>query len=213
VYDRRMDELSAFVLAGGQSSRMGTDKALIEIDGRPLLTRALALAKTVARDARVLGSKEKFANYGEVVEDEFPNKGPLGGIHAALRASAADLNLILAVDMPFVEARFLQYLVNAARTDSAVVTLPRAAGGWQPLCAVYRKRFADLAEQALRQGKNKIDPLFNQVELRILEEAELEKQGFPLGMFRNLNTPEELRQAQAALITPRCRSGTTMFRN
>jgi molybdopterin-guanine dinucleotide biosynthesis protein A len=175
---------------------MGTEKALIEFDGRPLLARALALAKTVARDARVLGSREKFANYGEVVEDEFPNHGPLGGIHAALRVSAADLNLILAVDMPFVEVGFLQYLVNEARINSAVVTLPRAAGGWQPLCAVYRRQFADLAEQALRQGKNKIDPLFSQVELCILEEAELEKRGFPLGMFRNLNTPEELRQAQ-----------------
>jgi molybdopterin-guanine dinucleotide biosynthesis protein A len=196
VYDRRMGEVSAFVLVGGQSSRMGTEKALIEFDGRPLLTRALSLAKTVARDARVLGSREKFANYGEVVEDEFPNHGPLAGIHAALRVSAADLNLILAVDMPFVEEGFLQYLVNEARMDSAVVTLPRAAGGWQPLCAVYRRQFADLAEQALRQGKNKIDPLFSQVELRILEESELEKRGFPLGMFRNLNTPEELRQAQ-----------------
>jgi molybdopterin-guanine dinucleotide biosynthesis protein A len=196
VYDRAMGDLTAFVLAGGQSSRMGTDKAFIELEGHTLLSRMLALARTVASDVRILGDEKKFGPYGDVVEDEFPNHGPLGGIHAALRVSATDLNLILAVDMPFVEVRFLQYLVHeATRSDAAVVTLARAAGGWQPLCAVYRKPFADLAEQALRQGKNKIDPLFRQVQLRILEEAELKKHGFSPAMFRNLNTPEELTQA------------------
>jgi molybdopterin-guanine dinucleotide biosynthesis protein A len=195
VYHRGMGEVSAFVLAGGQSTRMGTDKALIELEGRPLLVRALAAARTVTHDVRILGSRQKFANYGQVVEDEFPNHGPLGGIHAALRASSADLNLIVAVDMPFVEERFLQFLIEESRRTSAVVTVPRAAGNWQPLCAVYRKRFADVAEQALRQGKNKIDPLFSLVELCIVNQAELEKQGFVPGMFRNLNTPEELRHA------------------
>jgi molybdenum cofactor guanylyltransferase len=196
VYDRAMGDLTAFVLAGGQSSRMGSDKAFLELEGRTLLSRMLALAKTVASDVRILGDKQRFGAYGDVVEDEFPNHGPLGGIHAGLRASATHLNLILAVDMPFVEIRFLQYLVNeATRSDSAVVTLARAAGGWQLLCAVYRKPFGDLAEQALREGKNKIDPLFSQVQLRILEEAELEQQGFSPKMFRNLNTPEELRLA------------------
>jgi len=196
VYDRGMGDLTAFVLAGGQSSRMGTDKAFIELEGHTLLSRMLALARTVASDVRILGDEKKFGPYGDVVEDEFPNHGPLGGIHAALRVSASDLNLILAVDMPFVEVRFLQCLVHeATRSDGAVVTLARAAGGWQPLCAVYRKPFADLAEQALRQGKNKIDPLFRQVQLRILEEAELKKHGFSPAMFRNLNTPEELTQA------------------
>jgi molybdenum cofactor guanylyltransferase len=196
VYDRGMGEVSAFVLVGGQSTRMGTDKALIELDGRPLIARALAAARSVTPDVRILGSEQKFANYGDVVEDQFPNHGPLGGIHAALRASSAGLNLIVAVDMPFVEERFLQFLIDQSRRTSAVVTVPRAAGNWQPLCAVYRLPFADFAEHALQQGKNKIDPLFTLVELCIVEEAELEKQGFSREMFRNLNTPEELQQAR-----------------
>ncbi len=188
-----MREWTGFVLAGGQSSRMGTDKAFVELEGRTLLTRTLALAQKVAEDVRILGSKEKFASFGSVVEDEFPNHGPLGGIHAALRASATDLNLILAVDMPFLEIRFLQYLLReAVRAEGAVVTVARAGGGWQPLCAAYRKRFAELAEPSLRQGKNKIDPLFRQIELRVVEETEIEQQGFSSIMFRNLNTPEEL---------------------
>ncbi|PYX41961.1 MAG: hypothetical protein DMG81_02520 [Acidobacteria bacterium] len=175
-----MADLTAFVLAGGHSSRMGSDKAFVELEGKPLLTRMLALASAVALEVGIVGSKSKFGDYGRVIEDEFPDHGPLAGIHAALRSSSTDLNLILAVDMPFLEMDFLRYLAEqAAAKQSAVVTLPRAQGNWQTLCAVYRK----------------IDPLFSKVEVRAIEEAELRKQNFSPAMFRNLNTPEELQQA------------------
>src|SRR5690349_5139120 len=115
----------AFVLAGGQSTRMGAEKALVELDGRTLLERALTLAGSVSSDVQIVGSKAKFARYGDVIEDEFLQHGPLGGIHAALRASKSELNLMLAVDMPFVEVRFLEFLFEeAARHESAVATIP-----------------------------------------------------------------------------------------
>jgi molybdopterin-guanine dinucleotide biosynthesis protein A len=191
-----MGDRAAFVLAGGQSTRMGVDKAFVQLEGCTLLAHALALANSVSSDVRIVGSPQKFAAFGEVVEDEFPQHGPLAGIHAALRASSSELNLMLAVDMPFVEVPFLEYLFQeAARDESAMVTIPRATGAWQTLCAVYRKPFADLAEQALRQGKNKIDPLFRDIEMRIVEEHELTRQNFSPEMFRNLNTLEELKQA------------------
>ena len=191
-----MGERAAFVLAGGQSTRMGADKASVEFEGRTLLAHALSLVKSICSEVRIVGSREKFAGLGEVVEDEFPQHGPLGGIHAALRASRSELNLMLAVDMPFVEIRFLEYLFEEAeRHESAIVTIPRAAGAWQTLCAVYRKPFADLAEQALLEGKNKIDPLFRGIEMRIVEERELKQQNFSPTSFRNLNTLEELKQA------------------
>jgi molybdopterin-guanine dinucleotide biosynthesis protein A len=191
-----MDSLNGFVLAGGQSSRMGADKAFLALNGQTLLERALRTVSGVASAVSILGSPEKFGRFGAVIEDEFPNHGPLGGIHAALRASCKELNLILAVDMAFVERRFLEYLAERARDSSAVVTVPRASGGWQPLCAVYRREFAEVAEVALQANRNKIDPLFVQVALRVLDEAELKEHGFTLDMFRNLNTPEELSAAR-----------------
>jgi molybdopterin-guanine dinucleotide biosynthesis protein A len=191
-----MGERAAFVLAGGQSTRMGADKAFVEFEGRTLLAHALSLVKSISSEVRIVGSREKFAGLGEVVEDEFSQHGPLGGIHAALRASRSELNLMLAVDMPFVEIRFLEYLFEEAeRNESAIVTIPRAAGAWQTLCAVYRKPFADLAEQALLEGKNKIDPLFRETTIQILDEPALTKHNFSLNMFRNVNTPEELEEA------------------
>jgi len=178
---------------------MGADKALVQLNGQSLLTRALNLAASVAPKVWILGSKDKFGAYGDVVEDEFPDHGPLGGIHAALRNSSAELNLILAVDMPFVEACCLRHLVSEAQEHNAVVTVPRVGGGWQPLCAIYRRRFADLAHAALQAGRNKIDALFSETTLHVLEESELEREGFSADMFRNLNTPEDLREATSRM--------------
>ncbi len=194
-----MAEVSAFVLAGGRSSRMGIDKAFVELQGRTLLDRALMLVTAITPDVYILGSRAEFGAFSKVVEDEFADHGPLGGIHAALRSSTSELNLILAVDMPFVQKSFLDYLVSEAEKGDTVATVPNAAGNWQPLCAVYRRAFADLAEPALRSGRNKIDPLFRDAPVRVIGEEELEKAGFGADLFRNLNTPEDVRAASDAL--------------
>ena len=190
-----VDDVTAFVLAGGKSTRMGKDKAFLEFKGRILLARALELAAAVAKDVRIVGDRSKFAAFGRVIEDIYRERGPLGGIHAALKSSPTELNLMLAVDLPFVERSFLKYLVSVARDAKVVVTVPRANDGLQPLCAVYRREFAQAAEQSLAQGKNKIDALFAEVDTKILGPQELSEAGFSAEMFRNLNTPEEFEKA------------------
>jgi molybdopterin-guanine dinucleotide biosynthesis protein A len=200
VYHREMDGVSAFVLAGGRSTRMGADKAFVKFGGCTLLARALQLAGSTCSEAWIVGPRQTFAAFGQVVEDVFPNHGPLAGIHAALRTSNTDLNFLLAVDLPFVEIEFVRYLLDHAQRGKAMVTVPRAAGGWQPLCAFYRKPFADVAEAALRQGANKIDLLFANLDVRTIEEDELKFAGFSPEIFRNLNTQEDLRVAPKAKV-------------
>jgi len=195
VYYQRVDGVAAFILAGGKSTRMGADKAFLDLAGQTLLARALDLARAVTAEIRIVGDPQKFLTFGRVVEDVYAGRGPLAGIHAALLHASTELNLMLAVDLPFVETRFLEYLVSAASQSGAIVTVPHAAGGWQPLCAVYRREFAPVAERALRKGKNKIDSLFTQVETRVIREEELSRVGFAASMFRNLNTPREFEQA------------------
>jgi len=191
--NRAARDVTAFILAGGKSTRMGTDKAFVEYEGQTMLARALDLARSVASDVWIVGSEEKFAVFAPVVEDIFRESGPLGGIHAALRASLTDLNLMLAVDMPFVSWAFLQYLMTQARgAPDASVAVPRRDGRWQPLCAIYRREFAGVAERALRARRNKIDRLFDEVHTRVIEQEELEGAGFSSAIFRNLNTAEEL---------------------
>ncbi len=189
-------DLSAFVLAGGKSTRMGRDKATLPLAGRTLLETALAVARAVTKDVFILGSPELYGAFGKVIADVFPGCGPLGGIHAALEHSQTDLNLILAVDTPFLSARLLAYLVERAHQSQAVVTAPEINSYPQPLCAVYRRDFLPVAEQALRAGNYKIVPLFPESRTLAIAEAELARFAFTAEMFENLNTPEDLEHAR-----------------
>jgi molybdenum cofactor guanylyltransferase len=189
-------DFTAFILAGGNSTRMGTDKAFVMLEGRTLLARALEVCRTVTSDVRIVGDRKKFAPFAPVVEDVFPGCGPLAGIHAALRASQTDWNVVLAVDLPFVSPALLLFLVAQARESRAMVTVPRAGEGWQPLCAIYRRAFADAAETALRAGRYKIDALFDESLIRPVGEEDLRRAGFSPEVFRNLNTPKELAEAR-----------------
>jgi len=199
-----------FLLAGGKSSRMGrnTDKAFLDFGGQTLLDRALTVMGAVCNNVTIVGDPEKFAKYGStkygsatygssecrsVVADIFSGCGPLAGIHAALVHSPAELNLMLAVDMPFVSSELLAFLFAAAEDENnrAIITVPRTGKGFQPLCAVYRRDFALAAEQALRAGKYKIDAAFSSVPVRVIAEAELEAAGFSEQSFFNVNTPQD----------------------
>jgi len=193
-----------FVLAGGKSSRMGTgtdknqDKAFLDFAGQTLLDRALVVMGTVCDRVAIVGDPLKFTKYGSskdvsVVPDIFPGCGPLAGIHAALLHSSAELNLMLAVDMPFVSRKLLAFLFATAsgEANDAIVIVPRSGKGLQPLCAVYRRDFSTVAEQALRAGKFKIDAAFSSVSVRVIEEGELATAGFSEQSFFNVNTPQD----------------------
>ena len=192
-----------FVIAGGKSSRMGADKAFLDFGGQTLLDRALAVMGTVCERVAIVGDPARFAKYESsqseslkyqsVVADIFSGCGPLAGIHAALVHSPAELNLMLAVDMPFVSKELLGFIFTAAADEDnhAIITVPRTSHGFQPLCAVYRRDFSTIAEQALRAGKYKIDAAFSGVSVRVIEEAELAAAGFTEHSFFNVNTPQD----------------------
>jgi len=190
--------LTAFVLTGGRSSRMGTDKALLEFEGQTLLKKTVECARLVAADVGIVGDASRFSSYGEVVEDIFKDCGPLGGIHAALRSSRTQLNLVLAVDLPGLTADFLRFLVRvAAKEPFAQAVVPEYGGRWQPLCAIYRRKFAETAEVALKRQAFRIDSLFAHVPTRKITQLELESAGFGASIFRNVNTIAEFEAAKA----------------
>ena len=162
-----------------------------------MLEHLIRVAKQACRTVALVGDKQRLRPYGWVIEDVYPGQGPLAGIHAALSsASATDLNILLAVDLPAVSAELLKYLLNVAEESGKVVTVPNVNGFSQPLCAVYRPRFAEIAERALKEGRNKIDPLYAEVSTRRVESAELEPLGFAASMFDNVNTPEDWERMQ-----------------
>jgi len=186
-------EVTAFIIAGGKSSRMGQDKAFLEINGRMMIDHAIAQAHSVAQDIFIVGPKEKFGAFGRIVKDIYPDCGPLGGIHAALDRSRTKLTLMLAVDTPFITADFLKHLLNEAQASQAMVTVPKTTDGLQPLCAVYNRDFLPIAQLALAAGQYKIDPLFPRDKTHIIEIAQHPE--FDPKMFRNINSLEDLAKA------------------
>ena len=207
---------AGFILAAGKSSRMGEDKAFVYFGGQTLLDRALAATGVACDSVTIVGDSAKFAKYESaklnstkrdsikhdssncrpMIADIFPGCGPLGGIHTALVHSAAELNLILAVDMPFVSGELLRFLWARAENDEAIVTVPRVGKGLQPLCALYRREFSGFAEKALRAGKYKIEAVFAAVSVRVIEESELRAAGFSEKCFFNVNTPQDRRAGE-----------------
>jgi molybdenum cofactor guanylyltransferase len=204
----RKGEVTAYVLAGGRSTRFGQDKALIEIAGQPMLSRMCDLIfDTVTRDVRVVGPASKYGRYArKCVEDRWPGEGPLGGIVTALLESengpdAATWNLIVGCDMPFLGEGILVYCVDRANKSTADVVLPRSPHGLEPLCAVYRTEAALALRAAFDRGLRKITEALKTVKTEVLDEADWKRFDSDGRMFWNMNTMADYEEARRILET------------
>ena len=191
-------DVTGFVLAGGKSSRMGSDKSLLPWNGSTLLQQTKAVLERVCEHVFILGPRQLYAEFGECFEDIHPGCGPLGGIHAALTHASSSMpySLITAVDTPFISPEFLDYMIERALRSSAIVTAPRINGAMQPTCAVFSRKFLAIAEEALKSGKYKLEPLFPAQQTLVLTEADLSQFASVGEMFENLNTPQDLERAR-----------------
>jgi len=190
------NDVTGFVLAGGKSSRMGANKALMRLNDATLLERTADILRQVCERVVIIGQRELYGAFGECVEDAYPNCGPLAGIHVALLNSQTSHSLITAVDTPFLSAEFLDYLIARALKSSAMVTAPRIAGQVQPLCSVFSRDFLPLAEAALKSGRYKVEPTFPPQQTLIIAEGDLPGFEIAAEMFENLNTPEDFERAR-----------------
>ena len=180
---------AGFVLVGGKSSRMGRDKARLSFRGATLVEHVAKAVAEAAGSITLVGAPERYEALGlPILADTRHEAGPLAGIHAALSASRAEWNLIVACDMPGISASFLASLLEAARESAADCLLPSGPSGMlEPLCAVYRSRCLPAITAALDRNVRKVtDGLAG---LRIAKWRVDES-----GWFRNVNTPEEWAQ-------------------
>ncbi len=178
---------------------MGHDKALLVLGQQNLLQLTLEKASAFVTRPVIVGDRNRYAQYGEVIEDVIPGCGPLSGIHAALCSSRSELNLIVSVDMPLMTTEFLRWLLQLASMSDATATVPQAEGRNQPLCAVYPRSARGAVEHALRAGEYKVNRLFTLLPTRFVPESEWASAGFSSSIFRNINTPEDY-EAVAGLV-------------
>ncbi len=185
------DGWTGVVLAGGRSSRMGRDKALIEIDGRTLLDRTLDKLEPHVQELLVIGDPQKYGHVGPFVfADDIPGVGPLGGVLTAMRYASNDRLLVLACDMPNVTPQLFERLKEGlAREGTAFV--PACDGQPEPLAAAYHRRCRSTFEARVAQGAWKVSDALEQVRATFVQICPGED-GWPADLFRNINAPGDL---------------------
>jgi len=179
-------EITGVVLAGGESRRMGKNKALLEIEGRSLIERSLDVLNKVCREV-LISSKDSEIYDGlgcPVILDRIKDKGPLGGLYSVLPAAKYDYVFIAACDMPFLNEEVIRFLYREIENYDAVV--PQALEVLHPLHAYYHKRIVELVEQNILKERLKIREILKLCRTKYVRLGEEYARA-----FINLNTPQD----------------------
>ncbi len=183
------------VIAGGKSSRMGTDKSFVLLRGKPIIEHVIERMRAIGEPFLVTNRPDDYAYLGlRMVGDVVPEKGALGGIHAAIYHSPSEHVMAVACDMPFVEAALLQHLYDL-RTGYDVV-VPRVERYPQGLYAVYSKGCLPHIESRFAEDRLKVIGFYDEVRVRYLDEPDYAAFDATGRSFFNVNTPEQLEQAR-----------------
>ncbi len=188
--------MTGAILAGGKGTRMGANKAFLEIGGRPLIEAVLEKVEGIFDKLFIVANESHLYEYLkiEVFQDLIPNKGSLGGIYTALNKASSPQAFCIACDMPFIEPAFIRYMMEGASNYEVVI--PRSPDGLEPLHAIYSKSCLPYVERLFDVGDLKILHFFPEVRVKTLEREEIEPFD-PYGMlFFNINTPEDLKRAR-----------------
>jgi molybdopterin-guanine dinucleotide biosynthesis protein A len=191
-----IENITGVVLAGGKSSRMGTDKALARMGQETLVERCVAtMAQCFRQNILIANRAEPFAHLKlPVYGDEVPDLGPLGGIHTGLRHAETPAVFVVACDMPFLDADLIREMALALGDFDAVAA--RIEGKFEPLHAGYQRRILPTIESRIQSGDYSVNRLLGLLRVRAFTEAELDRHANWRRTFLNVNTPEELERAR-----------------
>jgi molybdenum cofactor guanylyltransferase len=204
------DRVSAFILAGGHSTRMGRDKALLPFAGQPLVVHALALLAEAGLPATILGNRPDLRSFAPVIDDAEPGQGPLAGICAALASTSARHAVFLSVDQPLLPASLLKYLLRHAFTTASAVTVASVNGAAQTFPAVLDRSLLPTLQQdlaarrlgclaAFQSAAAAVHEVYSAVSVEYLTQSGQVAHPFGLPAARwllNLNTPTDLARAE-----------------
>ena len=191
--------LTIVIQAGGESSRMGEDKALKTFLGRPLIQRVMERLAPIADEIIVTTNRldaYTFLNL-RLIPDLKPGRGALGGLYTAIASAHHPIVAVVACDMPFASSRLFEAMSKLLVEEEADVVIAKSEEGYEPLHAVYRRDICLPAiESAIAADQWKVIAWFPQVKVRVLTPEEI-KSADPEGLaFWNVNTPEEFAKAE-----------------
>lgn len=191
---------SAAILAGGKSSRMGTNKAFVQVRSCRIIDHAIEELNAISNDILIVtNTAEDYQHLGiRVVTDILPGYGPLSGIHSALTNALTDRVLVVACDMPFIEASLANYLIEL--TDNYDIVVPTVDGYYEPLFAVYTKNCLPQIERCIKAGNtHRVIDIFPHLKVKYVSEEEISQVANIEKVFYNINTPKELAAAEKYL--------------
>ena len=199
-------DLTVAVLAGGRSSRMGTDKSFVRVLGRPLIEHVLAQVAGVGDETVIITNRpDDYAYLGlPLLADVLPGKGALGGLYSALHAAGRQQVLCIACDMPFIVRPLLDHLLSlrlSLRAECEAV-VPRLAGQPEPFRAIYQRDCQAPIRAALDAGRLRVAGILAELSVRYVDEAEIDRFDPAHLSFVNVNTPADLEQAQRLATRP-----------
>jgi molybdenum cofactor guanylyltransferase len=196
----KRDGVAAYILAGGKSSRMGHDKAFLDLGGTPLVLHIASLVQPLIGEPVIVGPPNRYAKLKlRVIPDDALEIGPLGGIATALRDSHEPWNLVLGCDLPLLTSEWLEYLIDRAIASAADAVVPQSAAGPEPLCAMYRKSCAGILEKVIARGVRKVTDALAEIIVERIEPQEWKP--FDAGglLFKNLNSLKDIEEIEVAL--------------
>jgi molybdenum cofactor guanylyltransferase len=200
---KRWEQVAAFVLAGGGSTRMGRDKALLGLCGEAMVVRTAHLVEPHVASVAVVAPADRYAELElPVLPDRWPGAGPLGGIATALSATKSDWNLIIGCDMPYLTSEWLAWFIPCAMNSPARALVPESRRGLEPLAALYHRACAAALTAAVERGVRRVTEGLAEILVERVRAAEW--QGIdPSGtLFDNMNTPEDYEEARGRIEKP-----------
>ncbi len=198
IKKKEIHPLTAIILAGGKSSRIGSDqdKAILKLNGKRLIDIVISKLKHIVGDNIIIvGPPEKYPSYKQIVPDLFNQRGLLVGLYSGLKASASRYNLVVGCDMPFLKLELLQYIRD--KIDSNDIIIPRYAKSYiEPLCAIYNKDCLKVMERNIKAEILSIRRIFPYLKVRYIEEKEIKRVDPELNSFFNINYKEDFIRAE-----------------
>jgi molybdopterin-guanine dinucleotide biosynthesis protein A len=188
----KKDEISAFIIAGGKSSRFGEDKTLFKYRGRPLIELVVeAVRPVIPAIAIVADDVKKFGYLGlPCHRDIVAGLGPIGGIYTGLVKSGTGRTFMVAADMPHLNPDLIRYMISMS--EGYDVTVPVVGDWYEPLHAIYSRSCRSAIERHLEKGDRQIITFFREVSLRKVTEDEIIKFTDPKRAFRNINYKSDM---------------------
>lgn len=186
-----MKKITGIILAGGKSSRMGTDKGFLTLNGKLFMQHCMDALKTLVDETIIVSNNTDYDVFGlKRIEDTIENAGPLAGLYTGLKHSKTDYNLVLSCDVPLINSKVLNKLINAIDDRSEVIQI-ESLGKTMPLIALYKKHCEHKFLELLNQGERRLQYAVSQLQTKniVLNADETI-------FVKNINTPKELNETK-----------------